>query len=133
MGVAGAVVQLQHAVVRHRAVVEIHHGQIARWDGGALQHLLKDDACNSARYIDKIVVVRHLGRKGGIRQETAVFDLVAGKGFFQHGGEIFKKVGIHVHRTVGQHRLRRAGVQQVQDDLVDRNFHWERSFIWHRY
>ena len=90
MGVAGAVVQLQHAVVGHRAVVKIHHGQIARRDGGILQHLLKDDARNSARNIDKIVVVGHLGSKGRVRQEPAVFDLVAGESLLQHGGEIFK-------------------------------------------
>ena len=130
VGVAGAVVQLQHAVERHAVGGEIHDGQIARRDGLILQHLLKDDARDAAGQVDEILILRHLLRKSGVRQETAVFHLVAGERAFQRGGVIFVQVGVHVHGAVGQHRLRCAGVEQMQHDLIDLDFHCVCSFGW---
>ena len=123
VGVAGAVVQLQHAVERYAIGDEIHHGQITGRDGLILEHLLKDDARDAAGQVDEILILRHLLRKGGVGQEPAVLDLIAGKGALKGGGIILVQVGVHVHGAVRQHRLRCAGVQQMQHDLIDLDFH----------
>ena len=123
VGVAGAVVELEHAVERHAVGGKVHDGQIARRDGLILQHLLKDDARNAAGQVDEILILRHLLRKGGVGQELAVLDLIAGKGALKGGGIILVQVGVHVHGAVRQHRLRCAGVQQMQNDLIDFDFH----------
>ena len=123
MGVAGAVVQLQHAVERYAVGGEIYHGQITGRDGLILEHLLKNDARDAAGQVDEILILRHLLRKGGVWQEPAVLDLIAGKGALKGGGVILVQVGVHVHGAVRQHRLRCAGVQQMQHDLIDLDFH----------
>ena len=46
--------------------------------------------CNAAGQVDEILILRHLRGKSRVRQEPAVFDLVAGESLLQHGGEIFK-------------------------------------------
>ena len=123
VGVAGAVVELEYAVERHAVRGEVHHGQIARRDGLILNHLLKDNARNAAGQVDEITVLRHLLRKGGVGQEPAVLDLITGKGTLQRGGVVFVQVGVHIHGAVRQHRLGRAGVEQMQHNLIDFDFH----------
>ena len=88
-----------------------------------MQHLLKNHARNAAGQVDEIVVLRHFGGKGRIGQKAAVLDLVAGKGALKGGGVVFVQVGVHIHGAVRQNRLRRAGVEQVQHDLVEFEFH----------
>ena len=123
VGVAGAVVELEHAVERHAVGGKVHDGQIARRDGLILQHLLKDDARNAAGQVDEILILRHLRGKSGVRQEPAVLYLVAGERAFKRGGVILVQVSVHVHGAVRQNRLRCAGVQQMQNDLIDFDFH----------
>ena len=109
VGVAGAVVELEHAIERHAVGGKVHDGQIARRDGLILQHLLKDDARNAAGQVDEILILRHLRGKSGVRQEPAVLYFVAGS--------------VHVHGAVRQNRLLCTGVQQMQNDLIDFDFH----------
>ena len=105
VGVAGAVVELEHAVERHAVGGKVHDGQIARRDGLILQHLLKDDARNAAGQVDEILILRHLRGKSGVRQEPAVLYLVAGERAFKRGGVILVQVSVHVHGAVRQNRL----------------------------
>ena len=42
---------------------------------------------------------------------------------FKRGGVILVQVSVHVHGAIRQNRLRCAGVQQMQNDLIDFDFH----------
>ena len=48
VGVAGAVVKLQHAVIGYAVGSKIHHRQVARRDGRILQKLLKNHTADAA-------------------------------------------------------------------------------------
>ena len=79
MGKAGAVVQFKHRIKRHTVHSAVHHGQVTGGDALILQQLFKNHARNTARKINKVIVVLHLLQKGGIRQKAAVFAVIAGK------------------------------------------------------
>ena len=123
MSVAGAVVELEHAVERHAIPGKIHHRQVTGGNGWVLQHLLKDNARNAAGQVHEILILGHLLGKSGIGQKAAVLDFIADEGFFDHRRKIFEQVGVQVHGAVGKQRFRGTGVQKMEDDLIDLDFH----------
>ena len=123
VGVAGLVVQLQHAQPGHAPGQKIHHRQVAGGDGRVLQHLLKDHAGDAAGQVDEILVALQFLSKGRIGQKIALAAVVGGKGLFQAYGEILGQVGVQVGLPVRQKRLRRAGVQNVIHDPFDVQLH----------
>ena len=113
MGKAGAVVQFKHRIKRHTVHSAVHHGQVTGGDALILQQLFKNHTRNTARKINKVIVVLHLLQKGRIRQKAAVFAVIAGKCLFNADGKIFIKVSIQLHRPVRKHRFRCAGIQNM--------------------
>lgn len=64
MGKAGAVVQFKHRIKRHTVRSAVHHGQVTGGDALILQQLFKNHTRNTARKVNKVIVVLHLLQKG---------------------------------------------------------------------
>ena len=129
MGVAGAVIELEHRVIGHAVRRAVRHGQVAGGNARILEQLLKDHPRNAAGEVDKIIVVLHFLQKGGVRQKPAVPAVVTGKGFLNAGGKIFVKVGVQLHGPIGEHRLGSTRVQQMENDLIQFDVHGKGSLL----